>query len=82
MSERRFKLTLGACVVYEATGVMVKGEDGQWRYWIEFDRRLFPGQGEFPPTRAGHARLKACAADQFEALVYGRRRSDTPEDIR
>ena len=81
MTERRFKLSIGTCLVVEATGVMVKGDDGWWRYWIEFDRRVIPGPDEFPPTRAGHARLKARAADQFEAMVYGRRRSGSPEDI-
>ncbi|HEX5960081.1 MAG TPA: hypothetical protein VFY97_02405 [Rhodanobacteraceae bacterium] len=82
MGERRFKIELGAmCIREEAVGVMVKGDDGLWRYWLEFDGRCIPGVGEFPPTRAGHARLKARAADQFESLVYGHRRSGTPEDV-
>ena len=82
MAERRFKLELqSGCLVCEATGVRVQGEDSLWRYWIEFDERCIAGFGEFPPTRAGHARLKACAVDQFESLVHGRHRSGMPGDI-
>lgn len=82
MDERRFRIGLqSGCIVHDAMGVMVKGNDARWRYWIEFDGRVVPGHGEFPPTRAGHARLKATAAEHFERLLWPTQRHGTPEDI-
>jgi hypothetical protein len=82
MSERRFKLERrSGSRTCRAVGVMTKGEDELWRYWIEFDGHCIPGLGEFPPTRAGHARLKACAWDQLEQLVRPPHRRGSHEDV-
>lgn len=82
MTERRFRLELrDGCLWYEAMGVRVKGEDNQWRYWLEFDGCCIPGHGVFPPTRAGYARLKVCAREQLARIVWPPRRLDVPEDM-
>lgn len=82
MGELRFKVELcSGCTVYDAVGVMVKGDDARWRYWLEFNGRVVPGIGDYPPTRGGHARLKACARDQLGDLLWPPRRAGAPEDV-
>lgn len=83
MSERRFRLKVqSGCVVHcAAMGVMVQGEDARWRYWIELNGRCIPGAGEFPPTREGHARLKACAGEQLWSMVLPPPRAGVAEDV-
>lgn len=73
MSELRFRLVrCEGCLVDEVGAVMVKGEDRRWRYWIEFQGQVIPGEGDFAATRNGHVRLKARALDQFERLLLQR----------
>ncbi|MBS0195085.1 MAG: hypothetical protein JSR34_12685 [Proteobacteria bacterium] len=82
MSECRFPIRVQIfCLVDEATGVMVKGGDGNWRYWIEFDGRCIPGDGEFSSTREGTARLQARAEEQLWKIIYPPSRSGLSEDI-
>jgi len=83
MGERRFRLIVqsGCITCREAGGVMVKGEDARWRYWIELDGRCIPGGGEFPPTRDGHVRLKSRATEQLWAIVFPPPRTGVREDV-
>lgn len=83
MGERRFRLNVqSGCIVHcEAMGVMVKGEDARWRYWIELDGRCIPGDGAFPSTRDGHAQLKARAREQLWNIVFPPPRAGVPEDM-
>jgi hypothetical protein len=83
MGERRFRLSVqtGCITQCEAMGVMVKGEDARWRYWIELDGRCIPGEDAFPPTREGHARLKRRASGQLWARVFPPPRAGVPEDV-
>ena len=72
MGERRFGLSVQTgCITHcEAMGVMVKGGDAHWRCWIQLDGRGVPGEGDFPSTRDGRARLQRRVSGQLWASVF------------